>query len=65
MKYYGNSVRITKGKAKTLIEGKHAPFKLKSKAEKEYKAYQKIVLKGDYINREYVGLENRKRTCRY
>ena len=34
MKYYGNSVRITKGKAKTLIEGKHVPFKLKSKAEK-------------------------------
>lgn len=34
MKYYGNSIRITKGKAKTLIEGKHAPFKLKSKAEK-------------------------------
>lgn len=55
MKYYGNSVRITMGKAKTLIEGKHAPFKLKSKAGKEYKAYLKIVIKGDYVNLEHDG----------
>lgn len=55
MRYYNNSIRITKRKAKTLIEGKHAAFKLKSKAGREYEAYLKMKINGEYVDLEHDG----------
>ena len=61
-KFYTEEIKITKVKAKQLLkkDGK-GKFKLKSKAGKEYEAYLKIRLNGDYINFENAGFVEKKK----
>jgi len=50
-KHYDNKIKITKTKAKLLLnKSRKALFKLKNKSGKEYEAYLKLKLNGDYIN---------------
>ena len=52
-KHYDNKIKITKTKAKLLLnKPRKALFKLKKKSGKEYEAYLKLKLNGNYINFE-------------
>lgn len=52
MKYFDNTLKITKTKAKALLAGKHATFSLKSKSGKTYDGYLKMKINGQYVNFE-------------
>lgn len=60
MKYFDNTLKITKTKAKTLLAGKHATFSLKSKAGKTYDGYLKMKINGEYVNFEPDGFPTKK-----
>ncbi|WP_349764268.1 DNA topoisomerase [Fusobacterium sp. SYSU M8D902] len=54
-KYFDNTLKITKVKAKNLIAGKKVAFKLISKNKKEYEGYLTLKINGKYINFEPAG----------
>ena len=49
-KYFDQVLKITKEKAKKLLKGEKAKFKLKSKTENDYEAYFTIEMKRKYVN---------------
>lgn len=57
MKYFDNTLKITKTRAKNLIAGKKVSFKLIGKNKKEYEGYLKLKIT-DYNNKKYVNFEN-------
>lgn len=62
MKYFDNTLKITKSRAKNLIAGKKVAFKLISKNKKEYEGYLTLKINGKYINFESAGYpENKKK----
>lgn len=60
MKFFHNILKITKAKAKKLLDSKVA-FKLTSRSGKDYEAYLKIKLNGDFVNFEQVGFVEKKK----
>ena len=62
MKFYANTIKINKTKARQLLTGsKKAAFKLTNKDGKEYEAYLKIKINGKYTNFEMDGFVNKKK----
>ena len=62
MRHYDNKLKITKTRAKALLSKKgKAPFKLKSKAGKEYEAYLEIKINGKYVNFNQLEFVNAKK----
>ena len=59
-KYFDQILKITKEKAKKLLKGEKAKFKLKSKAGKEYEVYFTLKINGDYVNLEKGDFVNKK-----
>ena len=57
MKYFDNTLKITKTRAKNLIAGKKVSFKLTGKNKKEYEGYLKLKI-SDYNNKKYINFEN-------
>jgi DNA topoisomerase-3 len=57
MKYFDNTLKITKTRAKNLIAGKKVSFKLIGKNKKEYEGYLKLKI-SDYNNKKYINFEN-------
>ena len=49
-KYFDQTLKITKGKAKKFLKGEKAKFKLKSKTGNDYEAYFTIEMKEEYVN---------------
>lgn len=60
MKHFHNPIKITKTKAKNLLKEKPVEFKLTSKAGKDYEAYLKLKISGDFINFEQTGYVEKK-----
>ena len=62
-KYFDQVLKITKEKAKKLLKGEKAKFKLKSKTENDYEAYFTIEMKREYVNLkkgDFVGSKKKK-----
>lgn len=61
MKHFQNELKLTKVKVKNLLSNKDVAFKLTSKGGKEYEAYLKIKINGDFVNFEQTGYVNTKK----
>lgn len=59
-RHFDNKIKITKTKAKSLLKGTNTKFKLKNKSGKEYEAFLKIKLNGNYVNFEVNGFPEKK-----
>ena len=63
-KYFDQVLKITKEKAKKLLKGEKAKFKLKSKTGNEYEVYFTVEMKGEYVNLkkgDFVGSKKKKK----
>lgn len=60
-KHFNNPIKLTKVKLKNMLAGKKQVFKLKNKADKEYEAYLKLKINGNYVNFEIDGFPNNKK----
>ena len=61
-KHFNNPIKITKAKLKGLLAGKKQAFKMRNKEGKEYEAYLKLKLNGNYVNFELDGFVKRKKS---
>lgn len=59
-KYFTQTLKISKSNMKKLLEKQKVPFKLKSKAGKDYEAYMVLDKNGKYINLKQDGFVNKK-----
>ncbi|MGY0395036.1 DNA topoisomerase [Fusobacterium sp. SYSU M8A802] len=59
-KHFNNPIKLTKTKLKGMLAGKKQAFKMKNKEGKEYEAYLKLKINGNYVNFEIDGFVNKK-----
>lgn len=60
MKHFNNELKLSKTKIKKLLKKEKVGFRLKSKAGKEYEAYLKIKINGNFVNFEQTGFVAKK-----
>ena len=63
-RYFDQTLKITKEKAKKLLKGEKAKFKLKSKTGNDYEAYFTIEINKDYVNLkrgDFVGSKKKRK----
>lgn len=60
MNYFNQKVKLNTRKVATLLDHKVVPFKLKSKAGKNYEAYMSLVINGKYVNLQFEDYVNKR-----